>query len=103
MAAEEEREPLLVNAQPDSIEVVEPTPRQKVQELYESKDVLGKHSPYRGNAADGSTINIITPSRSFQNLSVPDHIVAIFVVAFDTKAGNLLKPITTYITVIDPS
>ena len=79
----DDRLPLL-NCQDQQIEV--PTPRQKIKSLYESAEVLGRHSPYTGREDDN--INI-SASSSIQNLSSPenDQIVAIFVVSFDTKAG----------------
>ena len=87
MADEDEREPLLVNVQSTAKEAIEQTPRQKVQQLYESGNVLGRHSPYRGE--NGGNINLIISSGSAQNLAEScDQIVAIFVVAFDTKAGD---------------
>ena len=83
--AEEERAPLLVNVSDDAIDL--PTPRQKIKNLYASDKVFGRHSPFTGD--EDEAINIST-SNSFQNLSEADHIVSIFVVAFDTKAGNVL-------------
>lgn len=65
-------------------------PRQKIKSLYESDQVLGRHSPYR---AEDEAISICGggASNSLQILSEADHIVAVFVVAFDTKAGNVIE------------
>lgn len=65
-------------------------PRQKIKSLYESDQVLGRHSPYR---AEDEAINICGggASNSLQILSEADHIVAVFVVAFDTKAGRWIS------------
>lgn len=65
-------------------------PRQKIKSLYESDQVLGRHSPYR---AEDEAINICGggTSNSLQILSEADHIVAVFVVAFDTKAGRCIS------------
>lgn len=76
MANDEEREALLG--------VAEKAPRLKIKSLYESEQVLGRHSPYR--AEEEGIINICA-TNSLQILSEADHIVAVFVVAFDTKAG----------------
>lgn len=81
---QEDHEPLLLNEESAGVEIRHRTPRQKVQKLYESNSQL------RGYTADVSGINIST-SASLQSLQLPtelDHIIAIFVVAFDTKAGT---------------
>lgn len=77
MANDEEREALLG--------VAERAPRLKIKSLYESDQVLGRHSPYR--AEEEGIINLCA-TNSLQILSEADHIVAVFVVAFDTKAGQ---------------
>ena len=79
---EEENAPLLSNVGENPTDI--PNPREKIRSLYASDRVLGRHSPYNG--IDVNTINI-TASNSIQNIAEVDHIVAIFVVAFDTKAG----------------
>ena len=84
MADDELKQPLLETEENTSFFS---DPRQKIKKLYESDKVLGRHSPYTGRG-DG-TINI-SASTSIQNLQseTRDHIVAIFVVAFDTKHGE---------------
>ena len=80
----QEKEPLLTVEEEDPYDVT--TPRETIRKLYESDNVLGRHSPFR----EDGTINI-TASNSFQNLAgvtERDYIVSIFVVAFDTKAGE---------------
>ena len=91
--AEEERAPLLVNVSEDAIDL--PTPRQKIKTLYASDKVFGRHSPFTGD--ENEAINI-SQSNSFQNLSEADHIVSIFVVAFDTKAGSIYTIFTYFYT-----
>ncbi|KAI0211940.1 DENN domain-containing protein 11 [Lamellibrachia satsuma] len=86
----EESAHLLLNSQGLGSELL--SPRQQVKSLYESPNVLGKFSPYTGRE-DGN-INIISASSSVQNLALEsetDHIVTVFVVAFDTKAGNVVE------------
>lgn len=86
MAADEEKAPLLKVEDDDSYEF--PSPKQTIRRLYESNNVLGRHSPFR---EDGN-INI-SSSSSIQNLASvveQDCVVSIFVVAFDTKAGEHL-------------
>jgi len=85
-ADQEERAPLLVNAQENPIEFS--SSRKQVKSLYETNRLLSRTSPYDGDEA--RTINI-SASNSIQNLTQaePDHIVSIFVVAFDTKAGKI--------------
>ena len=82
---EEENAPLLTNEGEIPTDV--PNPRDKIRSLYASDRVLGRHSPY--NANDGGTINI-SSSTSVQNFAEVDQIVSIFVVAFDTKAGECI-------------
>ena len=82
----EESSQLLLNSQGPGSELL--SPRQQVKNLYESPNVLGRFSPYTGRE-DGN-INIISASSSVQNLALEseaDHVVSVFVVAFDTKAG----------------
>ena len=83
---EEENAPLLSSEGEIPTDV--PNPRDKIRSLYASDRVLGRHSPYNGNDAD--TINI-TASNSIQNFAEVDQIVSIFVVAFDTKAGEWMN------------
>ena len=88
--AEEENQPLLVNVQSDACEIRQRTPRQKLKRLYESDQVLGRHGAFSGQVLERGGINV-SPSASLQSLqqaAEADHIVAIFVVAFDTKAGT---------------
>ena len=81
--AEDERSPLLSSAEPNALDIS--SPRQIVKGLYESEQVLGRHSPYTGTERE--TISISTSSSAL-NVAEEDRIVAIFVVAFDTKAGK---------------
>ena len=83
---DELREPLLVNVEGLGSEYE--NPRQTIKRLYQSDQVLGRLSPFRGE--EDETINI-SASNSVQNLAELDYIVAIFVVAFDTKAGASFK------------
>ncbi len=89
MADDELKQPLLEDE--DTSMFTGPTPRQKIKSLYESDRVLGKHSPYTGR--EDGTINI-SASTSVQNFQDTDHIVSIFVVAFDTKHGELTYQLT---------
>ena len=78
--------PLLLNSQGSGSKAL--SPRQQVKSLYESPSVLGRFSPYTGR--EEGNINIVSASNSVQNLALEsetDHVVTIFVVAFDTKAG----------------
>ena len=83
MANEEENEPLLCSSDSLVHNRFAPTPRDQIKSLFESERVLGRPGEY---AEDGNTINI-SASNSIVGLAETDSIVAIFVVAFDTKAG----------------
>ena len=83
MAAEEDKTPLLTVEDDDSCDFA--APKRTIRRLYESDNVLGRHSPFR----EEGTINI-SSGHSIQNLAAvveQDCVVSIFVVAFDTKAG----------------
>ncbi|ELT95107.1 hypothetical protein CAPTEDRAFT_176151 [Capitella teleta] len=86
--SDDDNEPLLQNAEATGFEVRHRTPRQKVKGLFESDRILGREA-----YCDVGGINI-SASASLQSLQLPveaDCIVAIFVIAFDTKAGNLVE------------
>ena len=79
--ADIERQPLLQD------EEFPETPRQKIKQLYESKSVLGRSNPYVDNANNIVNLN---SSSTVTHLTEEDNLVAIFVVAFDTKAGKII-------------
>ncbi len=90
----EEKAPLLVNVEEaededdtDAVRYRGPSPRQKVKSLYQSDRVLGRHSPYTGLEDEVVNISASSSMHNF-NLAEEDCIVSIFVVAFDTKAGE---------------
>ncbi|XP_013392834.1 protein LCHN [Lingula anatina] len=78
----EERTPLL-NFDDESTDFQDP--RQKIRSLYKRDNHLGVLS-----TQDEGLIRI-SPTNSEQNLTEVDHIVSVFVVAFDTKAGNVIE------------
>ena len=85
--AEEEKTPLLVNVEEVNVEPFREFdgPRQQIRNLFESDKVLGSSGRFVDR--DEDRINL-SASNSFQNLSELDYIVAIFVVAFDTRSGR---------------
>ena len=88
--AEEEKAPLLVNAEDEEEDFVRnrrPSPRQKVKSLYQSERVLGRHSPYTGLEDEVVNISASSSMHNF-NLAEEESVVSVFVVAFDTKAGE---------------
>ncbi len=82
MADEEENEPLLVNSQPNAVEIS--VPRQRIRNSRHEDQLFAQHNScyLRENGA-------LAVSSSTQSLGEPDQVVAVFVVAFDTKAGTL--------------
>ncbi|CAH1778688.1 unnamed protein product [Owenia fusiformis] len=85
--AEDEKRPLLDNSEGISHDVDNlEEPRLRIRHLYQKDKHLAISSPTEGN----KFINI-SASSSLQNLVEPDHVVAVFVVAFDTKAGNVVE------------
>lgn len=75
--AADDKSPLLNGTEEDEFDI----PRQKIKSLYQSSNVAGYSD------GDDETINI-SGSTSASNLAEYDHIVAIFVVAFDTRSGK---------------
>ncbi|XP_071091811.1 DENN domain-containing protein 11-like [Haliotis cracherodii] len=78
--AEHDKSPLLKFDQLDDYE----TQRQQIRHLYENNE--------RSSGGDGSNdVITISGSTSASVLAEPDNVVAIFVVAFDTRTGNLVE------------
>lgn len=75
--AEHDKSPLLKFDQLDDYE----TQRQQIRHLYENNE--------RSSGGDGSNdVITISGSTSASVLAEPDNVVAIFVVAFDTRTGG---------------
>ncbi|XP_064641137.1 DENN domain-containing protein 11-like isoform X2 [Lineus longissimus] len=84
--AEEEKSPLLEGL--ESTDVNYRGPRETVRDLYRRGNRLGINGQF---SVDSDRSINISSSNSVQNLAEVDHIVAIFVVAFDTRSGNLIE------------
>ena len=89
MADAEEKAPLLVDVDEDDFPHLRnrSDPRQAVKSLFQSDRVLGRHSPYQGTDDEAINISASSSMHNF-NIAEQDCVVAIFVVAFDTKAGS---------------
>ena len=83
MASEEEKSPLLDNYQPKSVDLRDP--REKVKDLYRRHHKITSNGDFGLTGDQNITVSASTSSL---NLVESDQIVAVFVVAFDTKAGN---------------
>jgi hypothetical protein len=81
--AEEEKSPLLEGL--ESTDVNYRGPRETVRDLYRRGNRLGLNGQF---SVDSDRSINISSSNSVQNLGEVDHIVAIFVVAFDTRSGE---------------
>lgn len=81
---DDEKSPLLVNIEPDPVEFR--GPRKRVRDLFERDDALRPSNAFL--SGDERGLIRVSPSGSLQNLTEIDHIVAMFVVAFDTRYGK---------------
>ena len=79
----EEKSPLLENYQPNAVDFRDP--KEKVRDLYRRHHKLAVNGDF---SLDGEQNINISASSSSLNLVEADHIVAIFVVAFDTRSGK---------------
>ncbi len=69
------------------------TPQQKIKNLYTSKSVLGRNNTGLENS--NAVVNL-NKNKAVTCLLEEDNLVAIFVVAFDTKAGTKFKYSDTF-------
>lgn len=81
--ADGDRQPLLQDDEENA-----DTPQQKIKNLYSSKSVLGRNNTSLEN---GNAVVNLTKNKAVTCLLEEDNLVAIFVVAFDTKAGTIFK------------
>ncbi|XP_070574662.1 DENN domain-containing protein 11-like [Ptychodera flava] len=89
MADINDKAPLLVNIEEEPpIEYNDP--REKIKELYMQEAGLAVPVVGTGQNDQDDTINI-SASNSVCDLTEQDQIVAIFVVAFDTRSGNIIE------------